>query len=359
MEWIANMEGAAFLAFYAAFIRILLLASYRAIRTSPSGDNSFARWDPARSPCGLPAIGQTRRAARKNRSSPSMPAETDRTLFCCDLDRTLLPNGPQEESERARPLLRAVAEQPALALAYVSGRGESLIRDAMDRYELPQPRFAVGDVGTTIYRVHRDRWEPVQAWTQSLEPDWAGAVREDLEHELASIRAIRPQPRFEQGKLKLSYFVDPNADLDAVAAEVYERLAGLEVRVAVIASYDETSDVGLLDVLPAGADKLHALRFLLASEGFPAGRTVFGGDSGNDLAVLASEIPAVLVRNARQEVREEAMLRARRAGQQDKLYLARGGLLGLNGNYAAGALEGLAHYIPEAGQWLRQAAARL
>ncbi|MCB1022317.1 MAG: HAD-IIB family hydrolase [Acidobacteria bacterium] len=285
--------------------------------------------------------------------------ESDRVLLCCDLDRTLLPNGPQEESPQARPLLRAVALHPELALAYVSGRSADLIRSAMEGYDLPQPHFAVGDVGTTIYRTYHGEWEPVHAWEESLEPDWAGATREDLAHELAGLSQLRIQPDYELGRFKLSYFVDSQADLAALGAEVEQRLGAAGVHVGVITSYDESGDVGLLDVLPAGANKLHALRFLIENEGFPTERTVFAGDSGNDLAPLASEIPAVLVRNARDEVRNEALRLAREAGHETKLHLAQGGLLGLNGNYSAGALEGLDHFVPQARQWLAEAHARL
>jgi hypothetical protein len=288
-----------------------------------------------------------------------MTAESERALLCCDLDRTLLPNGPQQESPQARPLLRAVAAQPELSLAYVSGRDARLIRHAMDEYGLPEPRFAVGDVGTTIYRVHRGEWEAVKAWENTLEPDWAGATRQDLAEELEGLAQMRVQPPEKLGRFKLSYYVDPRADLGALAAQVRERLTERNVRVGLITSFDESEDIGLLDVLPAGANKLHALRFLIESEGFAAGRTVFAGDSGNDLAVLESEIPAVLVRNARDEVRDQAVRLARAAGNEAQLHLARGGLLGMNGNYAAGAIEGLDHFLPEAGSWLQAAFARL
>ena len=288
-----------------------------------------------------------------------MKADFDRALLCCDLDRTLLPNGPQEESPEARPLLRALSAEPLLALVYVTGRDAMLIQRAMEEYELPQPQFAVGDVGTTVYRVHDGIWAPLSEWEKTLEPDWAGATRQDLALELSSLERVRMQPEEKLGRFKLSYYVEPEVDLAALAAEVSERLAARQVRVGLITSYDESENIGLLDVLPAGANKLHALRFLLESEGCPLERAVFAGDSGNDLAVLESEIPSVLVRNAREEVRREAVARAREAGNEAQLYLARGGLLKMNGNYSAGALEGLQHFSPESAAWLASAWTRL
>ena len=75
--------------------------------------------------------------------------------------------------------------------------------------------------------------------------------------------------------------------------------------------------------------------------------------SGNDLPVLTSgRLQAVLVNNAHPSVVEEAKKAAdsKRAG--DRLYVARGGFLGMNGNYAAGVLEGLVHFLPQAANWL-------
>ena len=90
----------------------------------------------------------------------------------------------------------------------------------------------------------------------------------------------------------------------------------------------------------------------MESRGFVTEDAVFCGDSGNDLEVLASPVPAVLVANAQPEVRTEALQRAKQAGCEDRLYVARGGYLGLNGNYSGGMLEGIAHYHPEISDWL-------
>jgi hypothetical protein len=79
---------------------------------------------------------------------------------------------------------------------------------------------------------------------------------------------------------------------------------------------------------------------------------VFAGDSGNDLAVLGTDIPSVLVANAETGVRKAAVAAAQAGNHEDRLYLARGGYRGMNGNYAAGVLEGVAHFVPEADRWL-------
>lgn len=282
-----------------------------------------------------------------------------RVLLCSDLDRTLLPNGPQPESPMARLLLRALAQRPEITLAYVSGRHRALVQNAIREYALPVPDYVVGDVGTTIYRVAGEDWQAWAEWEQEIAPDWRGQTRERLAELLAGIPALRPQEPEKQNTFKLSYYAPPDTDRDTLFTAVRTRLAPHRIRASLIWSIDEVENLGLFDVLPARATKLHGVQFLIRHGGFEEESTVFAGDSGNDLPVLASGLHAVLVRNAREDVREEAIRLSAAAGCRRCLYLARGDFLGMNGNYAAGVLEGLAHFIPQAVEWLTQAQARL
>lgn len=276
----------------------------------------------------------------------------NKILLCCDLDRTLLPNGEQQESPEARPLLRRLGQCPQLALAYVSGRDRSLLLDAIHAYDLPVPDYAIGDVGTTLYRIEHGQWEPWHAWEDQIRPDWADHTGDALAAVLQGLDRLRPQEPEKQNTFKLSYYAPYDSDRDALLAEVEARLQALGVRASLIWSIDEPRGLGLLDVLPASATKYHAIRFLMKQEGFAESRTVFAGDSGNDLPVLTSGLQSVLVRNASPAVREEALAQVRARGLADRLYIARGGFLGMNGHYAAGVLEGLAHFLPETQHWM-------
>ena len=79
---------------------------------------------------------------------------------------------------------------------------------------------------------------------------------------------------------------------------------------------------------------------------FGLNETLFAGDSGNDISVMASEIKSIVVNNAMPEVKVEAVAQAESLGLEHALYLAKGNYLGMNGNYSAGILEGVAHYMP-------------
>lgn len=278
---------------------------------------------------------------------------TDALLICTDLDRTLIPNGPQSESRHARAHFAMLAAHPGVTLAYVSGRHRALVEKAIGNYRLPLPDFVVGDVGTTIYHVGAEQdWRRQTAWEAEIAHDWAGHSHTDLKQLLQDLPDLRVQEPAKQNDYKLSYYVPLHSDRDALSTVVRHRLTAAGVNASLIWSVDDPQGIGLLDILPARASKYHAVKALMDMHGFDCTNTVFCGDSGNDIEVLASSIPAVLVANAQPDVRELARRLADAAGHREQLYIAGGNFMGLNGNYSAGILEGVAHYHPATIGWM-------
>lgn len=276
-----------------------------------------------------------------------------RLLICTDLDRTLIPNGNQPESSAAREHFALLAARPEVTLAYVSGRDSALVKAAIGRYRLPLPQYVIGDVGTSIYQLDaRSRWRRWREWEDEIAPDWNGVGAAELQRELAHLPELQPQEPEKQGRFKLSFYVPPQCDREALAQQIERCGAASGARLRLVWSVDEMAGIGLLDLLPHSASKLHAIETLMQRRGFSHADTVFCGDSGNDIEVLASPVPAVLVANAAAEVRALAQRLAREAGHADRLYLARGNFMGLNGNYSAGILEGIAHYHPGTIEWM-------
>jgi len=267
----------------------------------------------------------------------------NRLLLCTDLDRTLIPNGSQPESPGARDVFSRLVGMQGVKLVYVSGRHRALIEQAMDEYQLPQPDYAIADVGSTIYRAGDGAWKQWQAWSDEIGGDWQGHSSEILHSLLADIPLLQLQEKEKQNIHKLSFYLPLGEDHQPVMAEIEQRLQAGQFRANLIWSIDEAQDVGLLDILPASANKRHAIEFLMQQSGYDGKQTIFAGDSGNDLDVLLSPIQAVLVGNADSEVRNAAL----QAPDQQNIYLARGGFLNMNGYYSAGILEGVAHYRPE------------
>lgn len=278
---------------------------------------------------------------------------TERLLICTDLDRTLLPNGSAPESASARALFKALAERAEVVLAYVSGRHKALVEQAMADYRLPRPDFVIGDVGTSIYAITADGWREWPQWAEAIAPDWAGREHDDMRRLFEPFASLTLQESAKQNRFKLSYYVPIEIDLPRLLAAMRDLLAQQAIRADLIYSVDEAANIGLLDVLPASATKFHAIEFLMRELGFGIENTVFAGDSGNDLPVLTSPIRSVLVANASGEVRKQALELARQQSTESALYLAKGGFMGMNGNYSAGILEGVAHYLPHTEQWMK------
>ncbi len=279
------------------------------------------------------------------------------TLFS-DLDRTLIPNGDQPETPKARSLFRQLAGSGLVRIAYVSGRDKELIRQAISEFKLPRPDLVIGDVGTSIYRLRETAWLHDDSWVKQISSDWNDYRHADIVDLLGAhdLKDLQLQPEAKQGPCKVSYFTDPGDSGRSLTDSVAEILVNKGIDTNLIWSVDEAENRGLLDILPASANKISAIRFVMKQDEIGEEQVVFAGDSGNDLDSLTSGLPAILVGNSHPDVRTEAFQTMYEKGCGDMLYLARGTFHSLNGNYAAGVLEGLAHFFPEIDDWLRNTA---
>lgn len=269
-------------------------------------------------------------------------------LLCTDLDRTLIPNGTLPESPGARETFRRLVAREDVMLAYVSGRHRELIGQAITEYDLPVPDFVIADVGSSIYRIEAGNWHVWPEWETQIAPDWGGHTHAELQALLQISPALELQEPAKQNRHKLSFYVDLAANAQTLIAGMQIVLQQAGVRANLIWSVDELKHAGLLDVLPASANKLHAIQFLMQRANFSHAATMFAGDSGNDLDVLLSGVQSVLVANA-----DSVLKRQVADANRQTLYVAHGGYLGMNGNYSAGIIEGVAHYWPELNRWLQ------
>jgi len=275
-------------------------------------------------------------------------------LLCTDMDRTIIPNGHQPEHPAARKWFREFCAHERVCLVYVTGRHQELVRRAITEYDLPVPAYAITDVGSVIYQVTPSGWQTLRAWEEQISRDWQGYGHEELREALLPVAQLRLQERAKQNRFKLSYYLDLSHDNQQVIRAMTEILNTLGIGYNLIWSVDEKSRVGLVDLLPGGADKLRGLTFLRQRLGYPEEKVLFAGDSGNDLAVLESSVPAVLVANAGDEVRTAACRRAEEKGNVQRLYLAGEQGWPGDGNYCAGVLQGVFHFHPEFRRALRR-----
>lgn len=272
-------------------------------------------------------------------------------LLCCDLDRTLIPNGAAPESAGARSLFTTLANQSNLTLAYVSGRDKQLVEEAIAHYNLPTPNFVIADVGATIYEISPSAqakpWRTWDHWQARFSEDWQDKTSTDIALLFTDLTMLRIQEAVKQKKYKLSYYLSLEHEPQALMATMQDRLIKNDIKTELIWSVDEVVNIGLLDVMPKQATKLHAIEYLRAQTHHSSKRTIFAGDSGNDLDVLLSPIQSILVANAHPEVKEQVQASLGSTKNGAAIYLAHGGFCNMNGNYSAGVLEGVHHYAPD------------
>lgn len=268
-----------------------------------------------------------------------------RLLLCTDMDRTVIPNGMQAEHPNARRRFRKFCQLENVCLVYVTGRHRQLVEKAIRTYSLPQPDYIISDVGTKIFQYKDKLWQEVQSWCDEIAKDWNGQSHSDLKALLSDIKDLQLQEFSKQNTHKLSFYLPLYLNKDEVIAQVHKHLQKSGINASVMWSIDELTNVGLLDVLPEHATKLHAIEFLQSRLGYKDTEVVFAGDSGNDMPVLASPIQSVVVNNASDEIKAMAQQLVAENGHPQSLYIAVDpGPLGMNGNYSAGVLQGVWHY---------------
>ncbi len=204
-------------------------------------------------------------------------------LFSTDIDGTIY-DGPRSAAIFS-DFWKSTAEDRLLV--YNTGRSLDDTRQLIDEVDLPQPDFLICGVGTTIHDCAADR--TLDEYRVSIGGDW----NFDVVHEVVSAQtAARPQPPECQNANKCSWFWEDAAPavIDAVVTEIERR--GVKAQ----AVYSSNID---LDILPVGANKGNAVRWLAEYLGIGLSDVVVAGDSGNDSRMYGLEgVKAIVVANA-------------------------------------------------------------
>ena len=168
------------------------------------------------------------------------------------MDRTVIPNGGSPEHPGARQRFKAFCSRPDVALAYITGRHQALVKAAIIEYDLPEPHSAITDVGSRIYQVREDRWVPLTGWESEIEKDRNGKNHQPLKQLLHDVDALTLQEAGKQNTHKPSYYVSLDTDAQALIARIDARLKKSGVAASIIWSIDEPQNIGLLDILLLG-----------------------------------------------------------------------------------------------------------
>lgn len=215
-----------------------------------------------------------------------MPASL--RLFSSDLDGTLL--GNPEALRRFATAWAGLSPEARPLLCYNSGRLVADMRELVAEGALPAPDYFLGGVGTEIAPQAGPLYEE---FSQHLASGWDLALVESI---LETVPGARRQPDAYQNAHKSSWYLKQATS--GLIDEIRARLAGAGLAVQVV--YSSGRD---LDILPAGATKAGALRWLCRRLGVSLDQVVVAGDTGNDASMFRLPgVRGIVVENALPEL---------------------------------------------------------
>ncbi len=218
----------------------------------------------------------------------------DFRLFATDLDGTLL--GDAAAAARFKRIWEAEPKGKRPLLCYSSGRLLEDVQEQIANGLLPQPDYIIGGVGTAVYDVAQGQL--LTQFTEVLEEGWDRETVEKVLHEIDL--PLEKQPEYFQNAFKCSWFLN-----DATLEQLDRLQAALaETGVATHLVYSSRRH---LDILPQGANKGNALRWLLHYLQIPLNAVLVAGDSGNDSAMFRLKgVRGIIPGNAQPELLAEA-----------------------------------------------------
>ena len=266
-----------------------------------------------------------------------------RYLLCSDLDRTLLPNG-KEENDNVLPKFFEIIKKHNICLAYVSGRSLKLLKSAISEYEIELPDFFIGDVGTTIYKKVDGELVFYDKWSEKIRTETPGWNFEELREIGKEVERLELQEAENLNEFKVSFYVSVPESIDDLASLLENRIVrDRGITAKIISSIDPIRGVGLIDIVPQGATKQTAIEFVRQESGIDTSKVIFCGDSGNDLLAFLKGYKGILVKNGSYKVRKEIKEKLPEERIKETIYFAEG-RDPLNGNYASGILEGMLYW---------------
>ena len=257
-------------------------------------------------------------------------------MLATDLDGTFFPTGADETHQTALRELASVIDQHSLDLVFVTGRSFDHVIEGIAEHDPPRPSTIICDVGTTIMHRDGDGYERDEDYHEHLRELLGGLDAGRLSAAMTGLNlGIVPQRAENQTDLKHS-FNYPAESRVAVEQAVEQWINDHNATVSMTISVDPFTGEGLLDLLPRGANKGHALNWWIERKRTPKLAVVFAGDTGNDTAAINAGVRAILVGNADDQLRSAA--RAHHDSAAGTLYEA-------SGTATNGVLEGLRWHL--------------
>ncbi len=237
----------------------------------------------------------------------------DRAIFS-DLDQNLL--GDPASLEQFMRLIRE--NRKCVSFGVATGRNLESALIMIRRNRMPQPDVLITSLGTEIY--YAPNLIGDAAWNRHIDHLWNPKT---IKHIISELSGIRPQPKREQSKYKLSYYIDPKIAPDK--DEITRLLHQHEQTANVVFSFGQ-----YLDIIPIRASKGLALRWFAEQWDIPLENILAAGGSGADEDMMRGNTQAVVVANRHEEELSEL-------ADIEKIYFS-------GSPYASGIMEAIEHY---------------
>lgn len=230
-----------------------------------------------------------------------------------DLDLNLI--GNDEALQELLSLLRVNRKTTKFAIA--TGRRLDVALRVMKKHQIPEPDILITSSGTEIY--YAPKLTPDKGWAEHIDYHWTPHKIRPL---LDDYPGLEKQPKSEQSRFKLSYYIDPEeADIEDIKRLLHQEEQSVHAQLA-FGQY--------LDILPIRASKGMALRYVADRWQIPLEHILVVGGSGADEDMMRGNTLAAVVANRHHEELSQLV-------DTDRIYFA-------TQSHAAGILEALAHY---------------
>lgn len=230
-----------------------------------------------------------------------------------DLDLNLI--GDDQSLENLIHVIQQHRSTSSFIIA--TGRRLDSALKLMKKHRIPQPNVLITSSGTEIY--HAPKLTADSAWARHIDYHWSPHKVRKI---LADCPGLKSQPKREQSRFKLSYYIDPEiADIE----DIKQRLHQEEQSV-----YVQTAFGQFLDILPLRASKGSALRYLVERLNIPLEKVFVAGGSGADEDMMRGNTLATVVANRHEEELSQLV-------EVERIYFSKQA-------HAAGILEALAFY---------------
>ncbi len=237
----------------------------------------------------------------------------DRALIS-DLDQNLL-----GKPESLTPFITALqANRKCMLFGIATGRRLDSAIKMLKKHRIPMPDVLITSLGTDIH--YAPNLVPDSAWEQHIDYLWNPRIIRRLLHELPGLQL---QPRSEQSRFKVSYYIDPQIAPDIQHINSLLQQSGQAANVML--SFGQ-----YLDIIPVRASKGLALRWFADRREIPLERILVAGGSGADEDMMRGNTLAVVVANRHHEELSELT-------QGEDIFFA-------ERPYAEGILEAIEHY---------------